>query len=421
MLNELLRIVPRDALDIALVFAMAFFIGLEREEHKQQATTYSFGGVRTFPLVGLVSYALALLSSPPLIPWAVGFVVVGAFLLLSYHRKLTDDAPSGMTTEISALATYVVAGLVQREHYWLASTMAVLSVLLLELKSALEGLTRKVASSEIITVAKFLVLSVVILPMVPNADFTRFHVNPFKTWVVVVAVSGVSFASYVLQRALKGRGGVVLSAVLGGAYSSTVTTIVLARQAKRENKPNLFAGSVLAASGVMYARLVLLLAFFDGALARRLAPAFTGLSLVAIGTGILISRRGDERSAAAQASTESRNPLELRTAFVFATAFVVIVVLTDLARDYLGRVGLYALAAIMGVTDVDPFILGIAQSGATATPLRLAGAAVIIAASSNNVAKAIYAFVVADRVTGKRSVGLLIGLAILGLVPLLWN
>ncbi|MFI5297652.1 MAG: MgtC/SapB family protein [Polyangiales bacterium] len=420
MLNELLRIVPRDALNIALVFALAFFIGLEREEHKQRGTGYQFGGVRTFPLVGLISYALALLSSQQLIPWAFGFVVVGGFLLLSYHRKLTADAPSGMTTEMSALATYVVGGLVQREHYWIASTIAVLSVLLLELKSALEGLTRKVASSEIITVAKFLVLSVVILPMVPNTDFTRFHVNPFKTWVVVVAVSGVSFASYVLQRVLKGRGGVMLSAVLGGAYSSTVTTVVLARQSKREAKPNLFAGSILAASGVMYARLVLLLAFFDGALARALAPTFAALSLLAIGIGVLISRRGDERSVGAQAPTEPRNPLELRTAFLFASAFVAILVLTHLAREYLGRLGLYALAAVMGVTDVDPFILGIAQGGAVATPLKLAGAAVTIAAASNNVIKAIYAFSFADRVTGRRSVGALIGLAILGLVPLLW-
>src|ERR1017187_6667431 len=86
------------------------------------------------------------------------------------------------------------------------------------------SLTRLVASNEIVTVAKFLVLAVVILPIVPNKELTRFHINPFKTWLVVVAVSGVSFASYVLQRLLKKRGGVMLSAVLGGAYSSTLTT-----------------------------------------------------------------------------------------------------------------------------------------------------------------------------------------------------
>ena len=141
----------------------------------------------------------------------------------------------------------------QREHYWIATTIGVLSVLLLELKKGLESLTTHIESAEIVTVAKFLVLSVVVLPIVPNRDFTPFHLNPFKTWLVVVAISGVSFASYVLQRLIKNRGGVMLSAILGGAYSSTVTTVVLARQAKDEHRPNLFAGSILMASAVMYA------------------------------------------------------------------------------------------------------------------------------------------------------------------------
>ena len=119
--------VPLDALNIALVLALAFFVGLEREEHKQREAPYAFGGVRTFPLIGLVSYALALISTATLAPWAIGFTVVGGFMLLSYHRKLPAEPPAGMTTEISALATYVLGGLVQREHYWIATTLGVLS------------------------------------------------------------------------------------------------------------------------------------------------------------------------------------------------------------------------------------------------------------------------------------------------------
>ena len=131
-------------------------------------------------------------------------------MFLSYHHNLGGEAPAGLTTEISALTTYVVGGLVQREHYWIATTIGVLSVLLLELKKGLESLTTHIESAEIVTVAKFLVLSVVVLPIVPNRDFTPFHLNPFKTWLVVVAISGVSFASYVLQRLIKNRGGVML-------------------------------------------------------------------------------------------------------------------------------------------------------------------------------------------------------------------
>ena len=134
-------------------------------------------------------------------------------MFLSYHHNLGGEVPAGLATEISALTTFVVAGLVQREHYWIATTIGVLSVLLLELKKGLESLTTHIESAEIITVAKFLVLSVVVLPIVPNRDFTPFHLNPFKTWLVVVAISGVSFASYLLQRLIKNRGGVMLSPI----------------------------------------------------------------------------------------------------------------------------------------------------------------------------------------------------------------
>jgi uncharacterized membrane protein (DUF4010 family) len=420
MLHELLSSVPRDAANLALVLALSFFVGLEREEHKQQSPGHAFGGVRTFPLIGLVSYALALLSPPNLIPWSVGFGVVGALMLISYHRKLAVDAPAGITTEMSALATYAVGGLVQREHIWIASAIGIVSVLLLELKGAMEGLTKRVASNEIITVGKFLVLSVVILPIVPDHDLTRFHLNPFKTWLVVVAVSGVSFGSYLVQRLLADRGGVIVSAILGGAYSSTVTTVALARQAKDAARPNLFAGSILTASGMMYGRLVLLLLFFNRTLAAVLGPAFMVLAAAAVLVGWGMSRRSDAIVVHPEAHPQATNPLALRTALLFALIFVIILVVTQLTRQYLGRAGLLTLAAIMGVTDVDPFILGLAQGGPAATPLRLAAAAIVLAASSNNVTKAIYAFAFADRATGRRSLLALLVLAVIGLIPLAW-
>jgi uncharacterized membrane protein (DUF4010 family) len=420
MLKELLLIVPTDALHIALVLALSFFIGLEREEHKQREAPYAFGGVRTFPLIGLVSYALALLSGEGLTPWALGFAIVGGFMALSYYHKLVADPPAGLTTEMSALATYALGGLVQREHYWIAATLGVLSVLLLDLKKGLEGLAKRFASNEIVTVAKFLLVSVVILPIVPDEHLTRFQIDPFETWIVVVAVSGVSFASYVVQRAVKNRGGVILSAVLGGAYSSTVTTVVLARQSKGQRRPNLFAGCILTASGMMYARLVLLLALFNRGLAAELAPAFGALAVIGGLAGWGLSRRPDASQSSPEGGREAKNPLELRAAFVFAFAFVVILVLAALAREHLGRVGLYSLAGLMGVTDVDPFILGLAQGGPTATPLRLAAAAIVIAAASNNAIKAIYAYGFADRATGLRSVAALGALSILGIIPLAW-
>jgi uncharacterized membrane protein (DUF4010 family) len=420
MRQQLIAMVPSDVVKIGLVLAISFFVGLEREEHKQREPGYAFGGVRSFPLIGLTSYALALLSTPQLAPWTVGLGVIGVLMALSYFHKLGCETSPSMTTEISALAVYVIGGLVQHEYYWIATAIGVLGVLLLELKKGLEGLTRHVAPEEIVTVAKFLVLAAVILPVLPDGDLTGFHINPFKTWLVVVAVSGVSFASYVLQRALKERGGVMLSAILGGAYSSTVTTVVLARQAKQDSEPNLFAGSILIASAIMYLRLVLLLTFFNPELARMLAPPFASLAVVGGVGGWLVGRRQGGSRTKAPKHRDTKNPLELRSAFLFAGIFVVVLVLTGLARRYLGRGGLYTLAAIMGVTDVDPFILGLGQASPAQMPAATAASAVVIAAASNNIVKAIYVSAFADHATARKGVVLLLVLAALGTVPLAW-
>jgi uncharacterized membrane protein (DUF4010 family) len=298
--------------------------------------------------------------------------------------------------------------------------LSVASLLLLDLKGALEKLAVRVAPSEILTFAKFLLLTGVILPVLPNQEFTRFHINPFKTWLVVAAVSTISYGSYVLQKLTKERGGVVLAALLGGAYSSTVTTVVMARRAAREQHPHLFAGGILIASGVMYLRLIALLALFNRHLMSLLALPFLALAILAVGIGWLWSRREDASVQAVQRQFEPKNPLELLAAFLFAALFLAMLVGTQLAVTYLGRAGVNTLAAIMGVTDVDPFIMGMTQAAGALTPLKAAAAAVLIAAASNNFVKGIYAYSLADRKTGVQSLALLAALAALGLVPLFW-
>ena len=285
---------PPEAVKIVLVLFLSFLIGLEREEQKAAGGSYFFGGVRTFPLIGLIGYSLALISGTQLVPLTIGFLVVAGFLMLSYWHKLTQSATAGATTEISGLATFLVGALVCYGHFWIATTLGVASLLLLDLKVALEKLASTIAPREILTFAKFLFLTGVILPVLPNQEFGRFHINPFKTWLVVVAISAISYASYVLQKLTKGQGGIVLAALLGGAYSSTVTTVVLARQGKVENQPHLFSGGILMASGVMYLRLAILLALFNRQLMAVLWLPFVVLAVVATGFGWLWTRRADK-------------------------------------------------------------------------------------------------------------------------------
>ncbi len=411
---------PPEVLKIVLVLFLSFLIGLEREEHKVAMGSYSFGGVRTFPLIGLIGYSIALLSGAQLLPLTVGFLVIAGFLLLSYWHKLSSAEAGGVTSEMSGLATFLVGALVCYGHLWIATTLSVASLLLLDLKAALEKLAVRIAPQEILTFAKFLLLTGVILPVVPNLEFSRFHINPFKTWLVVIAVSTISYGSYVLQRLTKQRGGVVLAALLGGAYSSTVTTVVMARRAAREPHPHLFAGGILIASGVMYLRLVALLALFNRQLMSLLALPFLALAGLAVGVGWLWTRRPDPSAQAVQREFEPRNPLELLAAFLFALLFLAMLIATQLAVTYLGKAGVNTLAAIMGVTDVDPFIMGMTQAAGALTPLRVAAAAVVIAAASNNLVKGIYAYSLGDRKTGIQGLVLLAVLAMLGLVPLAW-
>ncbi|MFZ3339857.1 MAG: MgtC/SapB family protein [Terriglobales bacterium] len=411
---------PPDAAKIVLVLFLSFLIGLEREEHKLAAGSYSFGGVRTFPLIGLIGFSIALVSGPQLLPVILGFVVISAFLLLSYWHKLSSSQVAGVTTEMSGLATYLVGVLICYDHFWIATTLSVASLLFLELKTALEKLASRAAPEEILTFAKFLLLSAVILPALPNESFGRFHINPFKTWLVVVAVSAISYVSYILQKVTKESGGVVLAALLGGAYSSTATTVAMARRAVRENRPHLFAGGILIASGVTYLRLAALVALFNRQLTEMLAPAFVVIALLSIAIGWFWSRRPDPIDSQIKREFQPGNPLELTAAFIFALFFLGMLVATQLAVTYLGKSGVNVLAVITGVTDVTPFVMGMTQAAGTLTPLKVAAAAVLISAASNNVVKGIYAYSLADRKTGRQSLAFLIGLAAAGLAPLLW-
>src|ERR1700680_4201065 len=140
---------PPEGVKILLTLFLCFLIGLEREEHRAGGQRYSFGGVRTFPLIGLIGYAMALLSGQQLVPLTIGFAVIGAFLWLSYRHKLEIYNEAGVTTEMSGLVTYVVGALVSRDQFWIATTLAVLSILLLELKEFLESLSTKIPATEI--------------------------------------------------------------------------------------------------------------------------------------------------------------------------------------------------------------------------------------------------------------------------------
>jgi len=208
--------------------------------------------------------------------------------------------------------------------------------------------------------------------------------------------------------------------VLGGLYSSTVATVAMAKRAAREQRPHLFAGGILIASGVMYLRIAILLILFNRELGLVLLPACLILTVVGSAIGWLWSRRPDPVDSQIKREFEPSNPLELMTAFLFAVFYLAMLVVTQLAVTYLGQVGVNILAALMGFGDIFPFIMGMTQAAGTLTPVKIAAGAVLIAAASNNLVKGIYSYSLADKKTGRQSLWLLTGLAAAGLAPLVW-
>jgi uncharacterized membrane protein (DUF4010 family) len=419
MLGAIDALLPRQVFELALVLFLSFLLGLEREEHKVRVAHYVFGGIRTFPLIGLLGWGLAVVSAGNVVALAIGFAVVGALMAVSYWHKVHADASAGATTEVSGLLTFVIGVLVHTQAYWAAVAIGVVAVLLLELREGLARLTARVGRDEVLAFTKFLVLAIVILPALPNRPLTRFEINPFRTWLVVVVVSGLSYASYLLQKRLEKRG-VIAAALLGGAYSSTATTVVLARQSKEGGAARTYAGAILAASGMMYVRILVLVLLFDPPLAALLAPGFLGLAAIAVGGGTVLAMLRDGARPEAATPGPPRNPLELRTAFVFAALFLVVLVLTHVAVETVGTSGLFALAALFGLSDVDPFVLGLAQSASRPESLATLAQAVTVAAAANNLAKGVYARVFGEREAGNLALALLVGLAVAGLAPILW-
>jgi uncharacterized membrane protein (DUF4010 family) len=388
-------------LQLVATLALTFVIGLEREERVARDRTL-VGGVRTIPIIGLLGHAMALLSRASALPLAAGFLALVALLAVEYHHRLMQH-PQGATSEAAVLAAYLVGALVGSGQLVSATAITVAILLLLTAKDPLERFALRIPPREITTFVSFLLIVGVILPVLPDQGYTPFDLNPRHTWLVVVAVSALSYASYVTQTLVQARESVLLTALLGGAYSSTATTLVLARRSREQPDVSTYAGAIVLASGVMYVRLNVLVLLFAPALGVALAPRLLGLAVgagAAGGLAFYLGSRADDSDRSGKGA-ELRHPLEIGSALLFAVLFLVLSILTRWVAAHLGAVGVRVLAAVVGTTDIDPFVLSLATGASAALPHDVTGGAILLAAASNDLAKAGYALVFGDRRVGR--------------------
>ena len=409
------------AVDGAFLLGLSFFLGFAFEDIFARAGVRRPGGVRTFPMLALVGGLLYLFDPSRLVPFTVGLAIVGACLVVYYreHVKERDESGQqnvGLMVLLLNVYAYLLGPLSVAYPHWVAVGATVAATLLFTGRARLHDLARRIEIREIVIAAQFLILAGLVLPLLPSEPVTTLtNITPRQAWLALVVVCGFSYASYLVARyAVRAAGGLWMAA-LGGLYSSTATTVVLARQMKTE--PSLLrqaqAGITLATS-IMYVRILAVVAVFNIVLARNLAPYLLTLSLLALAVALLQHRRHAE-PLATSAWNDERNPLELGSALVFATLFVIISLLSNWVIARFGSAGIYAFAAAVGVADIDPFVLNLAQGGVAGLSTNGLAAAVLIAASSNNLLKAAYAMVFAGWRSSLPCVFALGGLAIAGI------
>ena len=400
-----------------VLLALSLFFGFAFEEFFGGENPPVPGGIRTFPLVSFAGAALYLIEPRFALAFIAGLFVLGAWIAL-YIRSVLDGARKAadgpLIVPMCVVIAFVLGPIALTQPLWVSFALIVGAVLLVGSRAWLHAFVARVPKEEAVTLGQFLLLVGVVLPLLygaPRIPYTQ--ITPFSVWLAVVAVSTLSYASYLLQRYVLPQSGVIVAAALGGLYSSTATTVVLARTAHDEGvTPEITAG-IVAATAMMFLRMMAIVAIFNIALARSIVIPMVVLAAIAISIAAIFARRGAGVKAP---NVVPKNPLRLGTAAIFAALLIAISVLSKWVQANAGAHGVLALAALVGVTDVDPFVLSLAQGGVATIGVATASIAIVIAASSNNVLKAAYTLAFTRRPQSVVPAAALTGLCVLGLI-----
>ncbi len=420
LFEEYLHNIPPDIIKFVIVVIFVLLIGLEqRRHHIKEEFESRFGTDRTFTLIGILGYILYIISPLTLVPFLGGGAVISVLLAISYLEKIRVQKMFGITSLVIAIITYSLAPLVYTQPAWLVLLVVVCVLIITEIKEELFEFSKKFDNTEFITLAKFLVLAGVILPLLPDKPISdQLNISPFKFWLAIVAVSGISYLSYLLKKFVFPKSGIMLAAMLGGLYSSTATTFIIARKSKEiPAEGNKAISAIFLATTMMYLRIFLLALFFNKDIALLLIPSFAVFILVSSLLALYFFRLKNTTATAPAEQTliEPRsNPLELKTALVFAGLFILFAFITGFVRKQYGASGINVLSLIVGVTDIDPFIINVFQSKWNLENSVLV-IAVLNAISSNNLLKLIYGTTLCDTAMRKKLIagfGILIGIGV---------
>ncbi len=372
-------------------------IGLERQLSEREGKDVT-AGARTFALYAtwgaFSGYAGDRYGE---LGFAVLAALLGALIVVEYRLSAKSSGKWGTTSEVAALASFGIGVMVWAGEPFVAGGLAVGVAALLRAKDFFHGMTMRFSDSDVRIFVQFAVLTAVILPVLPDADYGPFgFFNPRRVWLMVVFVSAIGLVGYVALR-LRGQRGLALTGFLGGLVSSTAVTLGFSRMSKDEPRfrSALIAG-IVAASGLMYLRVLIEAATFAVDLARILLWPLVGLFVLVEGIAVYWWLR--PQGADADSDLEVKNPLTLSTALQFGALYSAVIFVSKALHDRFSDAALSAVGAISGINDVDAITLSMAdlvtRTGLDPVP---AAKAVLAAVVVNTVVKAVLAAVLGDR------------------------
>ena len=373
-----------------LTILYSFLIGLEVKAYKLEFNPNNdefFGSEKTYTFIGLLGFVLYKIEPINFSVYISGFIGITVLFTLFYNKLLKEKRHS-IVLYLVLITVYSFGPLSNLFPFWFLSLVFVVTIFLLNVKSKLSNFNLNINIYEFETLGKMVLLSVVVLPLLPQDKMIPYlEISLYKIWLTVVVISSISYAGYIIQKYLFPSKGIFLTGLIGGMYSSTATTVVLSKKAQVSEKNHIIMASIIAATTIMYIRILVISSIFNLQVAKTiLLPFLFFLIVSAIITYIYYKKASNTTM---NFEIKDSNPLELGTAFIFAILFVITMMITNSVIDSYGTNGLKFLSMIVGFTDIDPFILSLLTGKYTIESSQIASA-IIIAAGSNNILKSIY-------------------------------
>ncbi len=378
----------------AVALGIGLVIGFERERHRR-AGVEMFAGVRTFAVLALLGATAALLAQHSASPWPLSATLLGvsAMLVAAYVRHMQHEDTAGLTTEVAALLTLLIGALCAWAEVALAAAVGVATLILLSMKPQLHTIAERISWVDIEATIKFAVVSLIILPILPDRSFFAppFDVlNPARIWWMVVLISAISFAGYVLMKLVDPGRGIGLTGALGGLASSTAVTLSFSGRSRSEPVLGLaYAFAIVLAWSIMFPRVLVIAWAVSRPLVAYMWLPMLAAALVGLVYAFWLYRRSARSTDSAEA-VQVTNPFELGTALKFGLLYAVVLVVARAGQLYFGETGVYISALLSGIADLDAITLSLAtlaNSGDVEPPV--ASQAIVLAAMSNTVVKGI--------------------------------